>query len=215
MLFKVCGITERSDIEALSRMADFLGFIFYEASPRNAFSLNPEIIRNIGLSVKTVGVFVDADPDLANRICKERNIQIIQLHGHESPEYISRMKEKGYYVIKAFRINEETDENKLLEMTAPYESHADMFLFDTGGKYAGGNGRKFNWEILKAYDHPTPYLLSGGISAEDWERVKGLNKKDYPGLEGIDLNSRFETAPGIKDCGRVETFIENIRSCEK
>ncbi len=140
------------------------------------------------------------------RIAYDYALDFIQLHGSESPDYISQLNDQ-WPIIKAFNIATAED----LEATKPYEGIADYFLFDTKGKSVGGNGEKFDWSVLKSYNGETPFLLSGGIGPDDAEMVKSqfpiLNAKCI----GIDLNSRFEIAPALKDINKLKEFIKKIR----
>jgi phosphoribosylanthranilate isomerase len=151
--------------------------------------------------VKRVGVFVDEDPEKVKRLAGDYSLDYIQLHGQESPSYIFQLR--GLHVIKAFNISTAED----LLQTQPYEGLVDYFLFDAKGKSVGGNGEKFNWDVLDAYQGNTPFLLSGGIGSDDAERVNALY---HPKCIGIDLNSRFELAPGLKDIDALRRFVIDI-----
>jgi phosphoribosylanthranilate isomerase len=175
-----------------------MGFIFWPKSKRYV-SEKPE---HLPISCKRVGVFVDESIDKVRHIADEYALDIIQLHGSESPEYAQELRE--WKVIKAFNIATKED----LEVTRPYEGIVDYFLFDTKGQSVGGNGEKFDWSVLDAYDGKTPFLLSGGIGPDDAERV---NMFHHPMCIGIDLNSRFEISPGLKDVKKLKCFIEKIK----
>ena len=148
-----------------------------------------------------MGVFVDEDMEQVKRMVHEYALDIIQLHGHESPDYCQQLRE--WKVIKAFNIATPSD----LESTKPYEGIADYFLFDTKGKSVGGNGEKFDWSVLNNYEGKTPFLLSGGIGPDDAERINAFH---HPQLAGIDLNSGFETSPTMKDPALLRTFLSQI-----
>ena len=144
------------------------------------------------------------------RRCRSRihdgngGLDYLQLHGHESPDTCRTLRERGYAIIKAFPIADEED----LKMTADYEGRADYFLFDTKCSGYGGSGRRFDWSVLSGYKGRTPFLLGGGIAPDSVEAVRNFR---HPKLAGIDLNSGFETAPGIKDAEKLKTFIDKIK----
>ena len=183
-------------VEALG--IDMMGFIFYPKSSRYV-SKHPEYLPT---KCKRVGVFVDEDIEQVKHIAEEFALDLIQLHGSESPEYAQRLRD--WKVIKAFNIATKED----LEATKPYEGLVDYFLFDTKGKSAGGNGEKFNWNVLSNYKGNTPFLLSGGIGPDDAGRIKVFQ---HPKCIGIDLNSRFETAPALKDINKLKSFIQALQ----
>ena len=188
------------DVEALG--IDMMGFIFWPKSSRYV-SQRPDYLPK---RVKRVGVFVDEEPEQVRRLAGEYGLDYIQLHGHETPEVISYLRTPALpppRIIKAFNISTAED----LLLTQPYEGLVDYFLFDAKGKSVGGNGEKFNWDVLDAYQGNTPFLLSGGIGPDDAERVNAFY---HPKCIGIDLNSRFELAPGLKDIVKLKEFISNL-----
>ena len=191
-------------VEALA--PDWMGFIFWEKSKRNV----SKIPSYLPTACKRVGVFVDESPDTIRRIASTYALDLIQLHGQE-PLEVLRCLRSVYCgstavprLIKAFNIATAED----LETTKPYEGLADYFLFDTKGKMVGGNGEQFDWAVLQHYHGSTPFLLSGGIGPGDADRVKSFH---HPQCIGIDLNSRFEIAPGLKDTDKLSKFIKQIR----
>ena len=184
------------EVEALG--IDMMGFIFWPKSKRFV----SEYPEDMPVSCKRVGVFVNESIEKVRHIADDYALDIIQLHGSESPEYARELRE--WEMIKAFNIATKED----LEATKPYEGIVDYFLFDTKGLSVGGNGEKFDWSVLDAYNGTTPFLLSGGIGPNDAERVKEFH---HPKCIGIDLNSRFEIAPGLKDVEKLKTFLEKIR----
>ena len=204
-MIKVCGMREADnirDVEALG--IDMMGFIFWPKSSRYV-SQRPDYLPK---RVKRVGVFVDEDPEQVRRLAGEYGLDYIQLHGHEMPEVISYLRTPALphpRIIKAFNISTEED----LLQTKPYEGLVDYFLFDAKGKSVGGNGEKFNWDVLEAYQGSTPFLLSGGIGPDDAERVNAFY---HPKCIGIDLNSRFELTPGLKDIAKLREFITNLNT---
>ena len=199
-MIKVCGMREADnirDVEALG--IDMMGFIFWPKSSRYV-SQRPDYLPK---RVKRVGVFVDEDPEQVKRLANDYGLDYIQLHGQESPSYIFQLR--GLHVIKAFNISTAED----LSQTQPYEGLVDYFLFDAKGKSVGGNGEKFNWDVLNAYQGSTPFLLSGGIGPDDAARVNAFY---HPKCIGIDLNSRFELSPGLKDVAKLKEFMCNLNT---
>ena len=180
-----------------------MGFIFWPHSKRFA----SEFPEYMPIHTKRVGVFVDEDIEQVKRIADDYALDLIQLHGHESPDYCQQLRE--WEIIKAFNIATPSD----LESTKPYEGIADYFLFDTKGKSVGGNGEKFDWNVLNHYNGDTPFLLSGGIGPDDAERIKALFALDGFPIDkciGIDLNSGFETAPAMKDTALLRSFLSQL-----
>lgn len=205
MIIKVCGMREAENIREVERLdIDLMGFIFWPKSSRYV-SKRPDYLPR---QVKRVGVFVDEDPEEVKRLADNYSLDYIQLHGHETPEVISYLRTSASphpRMIKAFNIATEED----LSQTLPYEGLADLFLFDTKGQSVGGNGVKFNWDVLDAYQGSTPFLLSGGIGPDDAAQVNAFR---HPKCIGIDLNSRFELSPGLKDIAKLKEFICNLNT---
>ena len=183
-------------VEALG--IDMMGFIFYPKSSRYV-SARPAYLPQ---KCKRVGVFVDENIENIKKIADDYALDFVQLHGHESPEQISHLSllTSHLSIIKAFNIATKED----LDATTPYEGLVDYFLFDTKGPSVGGNGEEFDWSVLEAYNGDTPFLLSGGIGPDDAERILNYH---HPKCIGIDLNSRFEIEPGIKDITKLKTFL--------
>lgn len=222
---KVCGMRDADNVRAVAALdIDFLGFIFYPKSPRYAQKAVPEteLMTNTATASRRndmvmrkpqrVGVFVDETPQAIIAHIHNDQLDYVQLHGHELPEMIDHLKRAvisdnhhSLKVIKAFSISKPDD----LLQTKAYEGVADLFLFDTPTESYGGSGKKFDWQMLQAYDGHTPFLLSGGIGPEDTDRIRTF---EHPQCIGIDLNSRFETAPGIKDVEALRRFTENLRA---
>lgn len=199
LIIKVCGMREEQNISDLEKLdIDWMGMIFWSGSKR--FVSRPP--SRLPQRVKKVGVFVDASLDDIRQHVNDYQLDIIQLHGHETPAFLEALK--PLTLIKAFNIADASD----LEKTKAYEGIADYFLFDTKGKIVGGNGEKFDWTVLTAYEGATPFLLSGGIGPDDVQKVKQFHHQK---CIGIDLNSRFESAPGLKDIDQLQTFIKQIR----
>lgn len=207
MKVKVCGMRERADIERLVPLRpSFIGFIFYEKSPRYAGNvLDEEVVKAIPKGVNKVGVFVNASPDYILSVVRQYDLQYVQLHGSELPDFCRSIRQKGVNIIKAFLV----DEHFNFAMLNNYKQYCDFFLFDTPGKNPGGNGVSFDWNILKKYDNEKPFFLSGGIGMENIDDVMNLTKSLR--VYGVDINSKFETEPGVKDIGLVSSFIQKIR----
>ncbi len=198
-LIKVCGMRDAENIREVEALGiDMMGFIFWPKSSRYV-SERPAYLPT---ACKRVGVFVDKHIEQVQRIADDYALDVIQLHGNESPEYVQRLQ--GRSLIKAFNIASPED----IGQTKAYEGIVDYFLFDTKGKSVGGNGEKFDWSLLSAYDGGTPFLLSGGIGPHDAEFVTAFC---HPRCMGIDLNSRFEISPALKDVNKLKGFIKQIR----
>ena len=196
-LIKVCGMRDAENIRKAEALGiNLMGFIFWPKSSRFV-SKRPEYLPS---KVKRVGVFVDEDIETVKRLADEYELDYIQLHGHESPEYVANMNRP---VIKAISVNSHKD----ITTYKAYENIVDYFLFDTKCQSVGGSGLQFDWSVLDAYDGKKPFLLSGGIGPEDAEKVKNFS---HPQCIGIDLNSRFETAPALKDINKLKQFLEQL-----
>lgn len=190
---------DAENIRALEALGiDMMGFIFWPKSSRYV-SERPAYLPT---SSQRVGVFVDESIDKVMQYAAAFQLDVIQLHGGESPEYVSRLK--GLKVIKAFNIATADD----LKQVKLYEGLADCFLFDAKGRSVGGNGTQFDWDVLQGYTGKTPFLLSGGIGPDDAGRITDF---EHPRCIGIDLNSRFETAPGLKDVDKLKAFLEKVK----
>jgi phosphoribosylanthranilate isomerase len=191
--------------EASELSPDVMGFIFYPQSPRYAgLVLEPDTTTMIPASIKKAGVFVNADFEVISEMIEKYTLDIVQLHGDESPELCFRLKEIGVGVIKAFSIRDV----KTFMQCAEYIDITDYFLFDTLTSGHGGSGLRFDWNILQRYNSDHPFFLSGGIGPND---IVDIMKISHPGFYGIDINSRFESAPGLKDISSLKKFITGIR----
>ena len=199
MLIKICGLRDNfAEVAALK--PDFVGLIFYQKSPRFVEMGQNEKLKQKLTNVKKVGVFVNTDKDYIISKVSEYNLDLVQLHGNETPEFCAEIR-KFLPVIKAFGISSASD----IESANKYAQYVDYLLFDTKTKGYGGSGVKFDWQILQNSKISKPFLLSGGISLDDLESIKALNINN---LAGVDLNSRFEDAPGLKN-------IENLKQALK
>ena len=206
LLIKVCGMREPANIAAVAELCpDFLGFIFHRASPRYAGAvLRPELLRALPESVRKIGVFVDESPATILATLGSFGLDGAQLHGQEPPTQCAALRQHGVLVIKSFGVSTAVD----WEAVRPYVGLCDYFLFDTHGPAPGGNGTAFDWEVLRSYPFPTPYLLAGGLSPDNVAAVAALQ---LPGLAGVDLNSRFETAPACKNLPRLTAAFAVLR----
>jgi len=208
MKLKICGIKFPDNLQEVAALQpDYLGFIFYEKSPRYmADMLAPEELMAIPDRIQKIGVFVNSTNEYILQEVQRFGLNGVQLHGDEPPEQCQKLKEAGYLVIKVFRLgSEDFDFSKL----ATYEAHVDYFLFDTKTPNYGGSGHTFTWAQLKNYPLSIPFFLSGGISLENVEDALQLK---HPQLAGLDVNSRFETEPGRKDLAQLQKLVGKIRN---
>lgn len=210
---KVCGMTDLQQLHQLGSMGvEFAGMIFYHKSPRFVLRhLNGELVKRAKLKVYKVGVFVNASYEEIMNHVDNFGLDMVQLHGDESPRFCEQVS-SYIQTIKAFRIA--ADDNIPWKIREFYEA-CDMFLFDTMGAGYGGTGKKFNWEMLKGLDIKKPFFLSGGIEPGDAAAIKEFMKEEVSrNLFALDVNSKFETAPGVKDLGLVKRFVEEIKKGE-
>jgi phosphoribosylanthranilate isomerase len=211
MRIKVCGMTKPEQVEQLDEMGvEFAGFIFYPRSPRYVYKSMPaNEIRKIKGKINKVGVFVNAEVDEVLRAVDQCGLYLVQLHGDESPKFCEKIADY-ISVIKVFRISEADNiEWKIRE----YYDVADMFMFDTEGAGYGGTGKRFNWELLKGLNIRKPFFLSGGIGPDDVENINAFkNDVVAKDLFALDVNSKFEITPGIKDMNMVKQFVERVKS---
>ena len=232
MIIKVCGMCEADNIREVQGLGvDWIGMIFHPESPRYVSQIRSragiipdyskfELQRKCGVdedrkdlvhSVKRVGVFVDDMPqNIVTRVVNYK-LDIIQLHGSESVVMIDNLRRTidpdihpGILFMKALPVSTADDIKKYKE----YIGHVDYFLFDTKSPLAGGSGKQFDWSVIDEYDGDVPFILSGGIGPEDAERVLAIN---HPKMAGIDLNSKFEIEPAVKDVEMLRNFINKIR----
>jgi len=184
--------------EVVALQPDYTGFIFYPGSKRFIGELDPLLIKNIPATIKTTGVFVNEELETVKNAILTYNLKAVQLHGQESAAYCGALK--GYAeVIKAFGIDENFDFNTL----DAYQDYTDYFLFDTQTPDHGGSGKTFSWQLLENYKNGKPYFLSGGIGVDQLAEL-GMIKDER--LYAIDVNSKFELSPGLKDTVLLSTF---------
>ncbi|WP_213278617.1 phosphoribosylanthranilate isomerase [Chryseobacterium indologenes] len=210
---KVCGLTQLSQIQELMAMnVDFLGFIFYEKSPRYVLNhLNLEEISAINHQGKT-GVFVNEKAEVILQIVQKAGLNFVQLHGDESYRFIAGLRQKldpEVKIIKVIRIgnNDSATKNKILQTFSQQSETCNLspityYLFDTDGKAFGGTGKQFDWTLLNDLKIPLPYFLSGGISEENIGDIEDLQQQPF----ALDINSKFEIEPGNKNIDRIKKF---------
>ncbi len=215
---KVCGMRDIANIEALVKLPiQYMGFIFYEKSSRHideattkqleaAFSFLE--FKNLYRHIEKVGVFVNAEEDYILEKVERLQLDYVQLHGRESVFFCEKLAKRDIKIIKAFSV----DERFRFTNTDFYQFFCEYFLFDTKGKLPGGNGESFNWKLLENYTGNTPFFLSGGIKKEDASIIKQL---DFECLHAIDINSKFETAPALKDIPSIKQFLSDLKESKK
>ncbi|MCC5932547.1 MAG: phosphoribosylanthranilate isomerase [Cyclobacteriaceae bacterium] len=205
MKIKVCGMKDPQNIAEIADLnPDYMGFIFFEKSPRYAETLNPEVMKSINPNIKKAGVFVNMETEQILHTAKKFHLDALQLHGNEKPELCRKLKDHGFEIIKAFQVDDKFD----FDTTRSYAGVSDYFLFDTKSTGWGGSGVKFDHEILNRYDFYKPYFISGGIELKD---IPVILSGDFPLPATIDINSRFELSPGMKDVALVARAIENVK----
>ena len=205
MIIKVCGMRDADNIRAVAKTGiNWMGMIFWPCSSRHVADLSAA--NAIPCGIERVGVFVDQSCEDIIDIAEKCRLDVIQLHGKESRESILALRgrlRKGVRLMKAISVGATDDIGKASE----YEDIVDYLLFDTKCTTVGGSGKQFDWSVLDEYNGSTPFLLSGGIGPDDAEAVSLFR---HPLMMGIDLNSRFETAPAYKDVEKLSTFINEI-----
>lgn len=211
MKLKVCGLTQLDQLKQLDEWgASFAGMIFYDKSPRyvKKFNINQHDLKREKCQLKKVGVFVNESVDIILKTVDEWGLDMVQLHGDESPKYCEQVSEY-VQVIKAFRLS---GVNDVIWKVHPYLDFVDQFLFDSGGSGAyGGTGEKFNWGLLENLPIGKSFLLSGGIDADDLNQINSLASTQQE-LIAIDVNSKFELSPGIKDMVKIKSFLNVLNN---
>lgn len=204
-LVKVCGMTQLQQVQALAALGvDYAGFIFYPPSPRYVGNkIEPGALKQLE-GIKKAGVFVNATMQEVKDAVVAYGLDTVQLHGDETPEYCGALKGAAT-IVKVFRI---TGNEDVAHITAPYTAVADAFLFDTKAQEYGGTGKKFDWSGLQHTGLEHPYFLSGGIGPQDIDQLRSFLKNNN--VYALDLNSKFETAPGIKDMKLLEAFMGSL-----
>lgn len=198
---KICGMRDEANIaEVAALKPDYMGFIFYDKSPR---AMGMEFPRSPDPAIIKVGVFVNASEESVVNTAQRNGISVVQLHGDESPAFCEAMKQRGLQVIKAFRVDTAFD----FKTTSSFESVADYFLFDTKGEKFGGNAVRFDWRLLGKYNQRIPFFLSGGLNPENLDElsdVLGMN------LHALDLNSGVEQSPGYKNISKIQQVVSKL-----
>lgn len=201
MKLKICGMKYPENIlEVGSLLPDYMGFIFWEKSARYFDGIIPTLPK----SIRKVGVFVNETSEEILKKVEKYDLQTVQLHGNQSAEFCVNLKnklDKKIEIIKVFSISDDFD----FEVLKPFENVCNYFLFDTKGKLPGGNGITFDWKVLEKYPSTKPFFLSGGIGLEEMDAVKEILKTNLP-VYAIDVNSKFETEPGLKNINFVKTI---------
>lgn len=213
MKLKVCGMKYQDNIEQVAALQpDYLGFIFYDKSARH---FDSESLPELPKSIKKVGVFVDEEIAIVMEKINTHNLQAVQLHGKETPEYCEALRHSNLKqvqvnkleIIKVFSIKETFN----FEILKTYEAFCDYFLFDTKGKLPGGNGYTFNWNVLNNYPSTKPFFLSGGIGLNEVEKIKEFKQNTASKYcFAIDVNSRFELEPGLKNIKKLNEFRNKL-----
>jgi phosphoribosylanthranilate isomerase len=209
-LIKVCGITQLKQLQQLDGLdIDFAGLNFYKGSPRNiGDKISKEAIKEADFDIKKVGIFVDSEYDEIMGIVEDYNLDVVQLHGNETASLCQKLSDETE-VIKVFRIASETSA-EVDTMIQPFDDVCDYYLFDKGGQREalGGTGKQFDWDILTKAKIEKPFFLSGGISPEDVNKIRAFK---HPDFFAIDINSKFEVIPGVKDMGKLLKFIKELK----
>jgi len=210
MNIKVCGITQFKQLQQLEALnIDYAGLIFYKESPRYmGDKITGKQIKDVDFDIKKVGVFVDPGYSELLEAIDEYGLDIVQLHGNETPELCEELSAE-VEVIKAFRIPGDKSID-IDEMVADYDAVCDFYLFDTAGlkESFGGTGQQFDWGILKKAKIEKPFFLSGGIGLDDAAKVKAFN---HPDFFAVDVNSKFELSPGLKDMASILKFLQAFK----
>jgi len=202
MKLKVCGMREKNNILSLADLKpNYIGFIFWISSARYVDQSTPSLPE----AIKKTGVFVDATIEFIQSTVQNHQLKAVQLHGEETPDYCSIIQEFGVEVIKSFSIKDQFDYYKI----GTYEDYCDYYLFDTKGKLPGGNGYVFDWTLLNAYPSEKPFFLSGGIGPNELIKIKNLINTSLP-LYSIDVNSKFEYSPGLKNIDLIRQFKKQL-----
>jgi phosphoribosylanthranilate isomerase len=204
MKIKVCGLRDVDNIKAVTALKpDYVGFICYDRSPRFVSDIAVADLDNLSADIYKTAVLVNESKEKVEELISNYRFNAIQLHGNESPEFANSFRDR-VVVFKAFGLNEDFDFSQLNN----YVNKVDYFLFDTKTVIHGGSGKTFNWAILNNYKLDVPFFLSGGLSLDNLAEVKNIT---HPQFYGVDLNSKFETAPGVKDIEKLKQAFDMIK----
>lgn len=209
MIVKVCGMYRQENVLHLIQQAapDLMGMIFYEKSPRFVEQEGANSSFFKALPIRKVGVFVNADLPYILQKIEQYGLEFVQLHGDENLQFITDLRAASpIKIIKVVRVGDTVDWQELKE----FESSVDMFLFDTQTEKFGGSGKQFNWSILDRYPLSRDFILSGGVNSDSLGTIQVLAVK-MPRLVGVDINSKFESQPGIKDIEKIKSFVQDCR----
>jgi phosphoribosylanthranilate isomerase len=209
MKIKICGMKVPSNIAEIAALKpDYMGFIFYEKSPRSVINENiAEFVKQIPETITKTGVFVNESVATILKICEAYDLNSIQLHGNETIQDCMELKKSNLEIIKAFQLHTDFDFNSL----NPYVEHCHHFLFDTASQNYGGTGAAFDWQILEKYTQQKTFFLSGGIGLDNIEEALKLKHKM---LVGLDINSQIEEYTGFKSVTKTNTLINKIKTNE-
>ena len=207
MKVKVCGMRDPENIRQVAALLpDFMGFIFYNASKRFAGNhITPELLASLPASIQKIGVFVNESTEVIKETVALNKLNLVQLHGSETPRQCQEIHDAGIKVIKAFSVGDGFS----FQSTLLYERSCDYFLFDTRGKQYGGNGVVFDWELLKGHIADKPYFLSGGLNLENLKSIEFNKLRPKP--FAVDVNSGFEQEPGLKKVQELRQLFEELK----
>jgi phosphoribosylanthranilate isomerase len=211
MRIKVCGMTLPEQVTALDEMGvDLAGFIFYPKSPRYVgHKISPEKMRQIKGKIAKVGVFVNMPYEELMKTVEDYRLDMVQLHGDESPHFCEKVA-NYITIVKAFRLS---DNDPIEWIIRSFHEGSDMYMFDTLGAGYGGTGKKFDWNLLNAASIEKLFFLAGGIEPGDEEKLKEFMKEPVAKkLFAVDINSKFEVSPGVKDMERIKKFVTALTS---
>jgi phosphoribosylanthranilate isomerase len=202
---KICGMRDAENIMQVAALSpDYMGFIFYPKSPRYVGE-DFKIPALFPTNIIRVGVFVNESTEVMLRLTKLHKLNFLQLHGSESVQQCEELRNNNIKIIKVLSIDEQTD----LELTKLYSAAVDYMLFDTKGKFYGGNAETFRWQRLEQYDQDLPFFLSGGLTPEN---IKGLTALNNMNLHAIDVNSGAEILPGLKDVQKIGKIKDSLKT---
>ncbi|MEO6851497.1 MAG: phosphoribosylanthranilate isomerase [Mucilaginibacter sp.] len=204
MKIKICGLKHPNNIAHVAALSpDYVGFICYAPSPRYAAELQLETLAALHAGIQKTAVFVNEDAETITKLIDTYNFDAIQLHGNENPEFCRLFKDK-VTVIKAFGVDKGFDFGRL----NAFVGSVDYFLFDTKTEKHGGSGQAFDWSLLDNYKLDIPFFLSGGLSLDNLHEVRSIK---HPQFYGVDLNSRFEIEPGLKDIDKLKAAFTILK----
>jgi len=201
---KICGLT--SKLDQISELdIDYVGFIFYAKSPRYVVGqLSPVDLAKLPSNIRKVGVFVNEQAEIIRQYALEYQLDFVQLHGSESPDECFELEQSGIPVIKAFGVGEQFD----FDVLKPYLGKVSYFLFDTATSTHGGSGKAFDWALLQNYPFDVPIFVGGGVGLDNLESLIGY---DIPHLYAIDMNSKLEISPGVKDMAKAHAAVALVK----